>query len=319
MNNLLLQEALRALDRGWSVLPVNAGGTWDKKPHPVLKDTGRSRPTGRPDGSVKHAWESLIQERPTEKEVRRWFRHEHGKGLAVVSGQISGLFILDFDGPEGARQLERLGLTPTVRTGSGGFHVYVKHPGFYVRTLNAKVHVELGRAFPGVDVRGDGGYAILPPSCNNKGPYRYLQDPARLVSYYDLPAHLMEVLEGKSTPASTYVPPVATHPRLYPDLVNLKYLTTRALQKAEDLGRNAGGFWFAVQLRDHEFTQEQALECLEHHYLPHLSCCNSKGQQEAYTLSEMRASVQSAFRRSRRDGWGPSQAAQELARKEGQK
>ena len=56
--------------------------------------------------------------------------------------------------------MERYGILPetsVVHTGGGGLHFYFEHPGFH--TPNSVS--ELG---PGLDLRGDGGYVLLPPS-----------------------------------------------------------------------------------------------------------------------------------------------------------
>jgi hypothetical protein len=51
----------------------------------------------------------------------------------------------------------------TIRTGSGGTHLYFRHPG-------SPVHNDSGRLLgPGVDIRGDGGYVIAPPSRHATG------------------------------------------------------------------------------------------------------------------------------------------------------
>ena len=59
---------------------------------------------------------------------------------------------VDFDGKPGTETMQRLGLDPHVRTGSGGFHQYIVHPGVSVKTFSGKGAVEFGRQYPGVDV-----------------------------------------------------------------------------------------------------------------------------------------------------------------------
>jgi hypothetical protein len=49
-----------------------------------------------------------------------------------------------------------------VHTGSGGSHYWFAHPGRHV-------HNSAGRLGPGIDVRGDGGYVIAPPSVHHTG------------------------------------------------------------------------------------------------------------------------------------------------------
>lgn len=73
------QIALSALEAGISVLPI------------------------RPDGSKQPAvsrWKHYQQEQPTEAEVQAWFLGHPQRGLALVTGWVSGnLIALDFDDP----------------------------------------------------------------------------------------------------------------------------------------------------------------------------------------------------------------------------
>src|SRR6202011_3463889 len=67
-------------------------------------------------------------------------------------------------------------LHPHVQTGSGGHHIYFQHPGWPVPTLNSKSSRELGKYWPGLDIRADGGYAAFCGQ-NTHGPYRWLHSP----------------------------------------------------------------------------------------------------------------------------------------------
>jgi hypothetical protein len=51
-----------------------------------------------------------------------------------------------------------------VRTQSGGIHIYLKHPGAHVRILSCVGGDSAPWSSRGVDVRGDGGIVLLPPS-----------------------------------------------------------------------------------------------------------------------------------------------------------
>jgi hypothetical protein len=55
--------------------------------------------------------------------------------------------------------------TVECRTGGGGRHLYFAHPGGLIRNKVGLV--------PGVDLRGDGGYVVAPPSVHSSG-VRYL-------------------------------------------------------------------------------------------------------------------------------------------------
>lgn len=96
--------------------------------------------------------------------------------LAIRTGRLSNTVVVDVDPDKGGEEslaglIER-DLTPRtalVRTGSGGLHLYYRHPGTHVP-------ISQGRLGPGIDVRGDGGYAVAPPSIHprTRRPYRWL-------------------------------------------------------------------------------------------------------------------------------------------------
>lgn len=112
-----------------------------------------------------------LHEATTDPEtIERWWRRWPHANVAIRTGLISDLVVLDIDGPAGIdslRQLKqnhrRLPPTTTVRTGSGGLHFYFLHPGMDIPNRASSV---LG---PGIDVRGDGGYVIAPPSRHMSG------------------------------------------------------------------------------------------------------------------------------------------------------
>ena len=89
--------------------------------------------------------------------------------LAIRTGTTSGLCVADVD-PRNGGQLDKALMTPTatVATGGGGWHLYYRHPG--VPTLPALPGV------PGVDIKGEGGYVIAPPSIHpdTGKPYRWV-------------------------------------------------------------------------------------------------------------------------------------------------
>jgi len=124
-----MEAAQRAVHRGWSVIPVRASKA--------------------PAVSTWTRWQS---EAPNASDIQRWQRLDPA-GWAVVTGRVSGLFVLDFDGAEGVALHRRLGLPINVRT-SRGIHTYVEHTELpWVTTRRALL--------PHLDVRADGGYAIF--------------------------------------------------------------------------------------------------------------------------------------------------------------
>ncbi|MFG2043137.1 bifunctional DNA primase/polymerase [Dactylosporangium sp. NPDC048998] len=90
--------------------------------------------------------------------------------LAIRTGAVAGLVVVDIDpGHGGALDPALMPQTSCVVTGSGGWHLYYRHPGTAV--LNSQ-----GRLGEGIDVRGDGGYVVAPPSIHPRTgrPYRWV-------------------------------------------------------------------------------------------------------------------------------------------------
>jgi hypothetical protein len=98
--------------------------------------------------------------------------------------------VLDVDGPLGLEAARVRGLltppTLTCLTGrvDGGQHLYFRHPGFYVGNRQLAPHL---------DVRGDAGYVLLPPSIHPSGArYRWR---GRLGDVRELPPSVRDELQ----------------------------------------------------------------------------------------------------------------------------
>jgi putative DNA primase/helicase len=127
-----------------------------------------------------------------EASIRATWTSRPDANVGVATGAVSSIFVLDVDPQHGgeesfAKLVAEHGALPatrTVKTGGGGRHYYFKHPGGKVRNSVKKLGA-------GLDVRGDGGYVVAPPS-NHKsdGTYEWLdeRDPA------DAPAWLLALV-----------------------------------------------------------------------------------------------------------------------------
>jgi hypothetical protein len=91
-------------------------------------------------------------------EVRPLWRRYPGPLIGVATGVVSGVDILDIDTKHDTAlawyhdHRPRLPVTRTFRTRSGGLHFYLLHAD--------GLGCSAGKLAPGVDIRGDGGYAI---------------------------------------------------------------------------------------------------------------------------------------------------------------
>lgn len=102
--------------------------------------------------------------------IARWWRMWRDANIGIATGARAGILVLDVDPKNGgdASLSELLGrhgpfpATPCVHTGGGGLHYYFAHPGGVVPN-------SAGRIAPGIDIRGDGGYVVAPPSQHISG------------------------------------------------------------------------------------------------------------------------------------------------------
>ena len=134
--------------------------------------------------------------------ITSWFTglyRDHGVGIAT--GPESGIFVLDVDDYEAYRDLERahepLPDTLTNLTGSGGMHFLFRYP-TDGRTVRNNAGTRLGA---GLDVRGDGGQIVAPPTVHPNGK-RYEWDAGQGDDIVDAPEWLLElVCDPPPTPA----------------------------------------------------------------------------------------------------------------------
>jgi len=124
-----------------------------------------------------------------------WTAHQNAN-IGLAPGP-SGFICVDIDGPEGENAAIELGLRaePTLSSvtgrAEGGAHLFYKHPGFYVGNSVLADHL---------DVRGDAGYTVLPPSVHPTGR-RYRWDPVTR-DVLPLPPKAKATLEKMQGPES---------------------------------------------------------------------------------------------------------------------
>src|SRR5712672_1197122 len=234
-------------------------------------------------------WKPFQSKRADKSQIEEWQRQFRPTIWGQVTGDISGIVTLDFDGDLGKETLQKSGLNPHRKTGKG-YHADFNHPGWHVKTENNKSSAKRAwaQAYPGLDIRGDGGYSAI-AGRNEKGPYEWLRDSGDLNSLDILPADLREWLG-----------------LLYPPNSDV---ATRALEKylaeAGYMGRDNACFDLACQLRDNDYTQAEAEDyCTQFSQRTHAT--NQKGDIEPFTESDARAKVASAYSYAKREPWSTS-------------
>jgi hypothetical protein len=136
----------------------------------IVCSCGRANCASPAKHPVGHLVPSGLKNATAEPEkITEWFKQSPWN-VGIVTGVRSGIVLLDIDprhgGDESLAALERANgpLPETWRflTGGGGEHVLFRHPaGFVPNSAN--------KLAPGIDVRGEGGYFVAPPSRHTSG------------------------------------------------------------------------------------------------------------------------------------------------------
>jgi len=140
--NEILLEAQEYLDKGWSVIPIHPS-----KKLPLIK------------------WKEYQSRHATEDELHNWFTQFPDAQIAVVTGSISSLIVVDADSEDAQRFCKANNLTsPFAVKTTRGMHYYFTHPKHGYRKKNATNLYGVKH----LDLRGDGGYVLAPPSHGKK-------------------------------------------------------------------------------------------------------------------------------------------------------
>ena len=129
--------------------------------------------------------------------ITLWWESIPDLNIGIATGAVSGVFVLDVDGMEGEQSLRQLEqsngeLPPTVEAITGkGRHCY-----FRIGEHGA-VRNSASQIAPGLDIRGDGGYVIAPPSTHPSGrAYAWSVDSEP--NYADAPDWLHKLIASKN-------------------------------------------------------------------------------------------------------------------------
>ena len=170
----LLDPAVELARRGWRVMPIGPNK------RPLLKDWPNAATA---DETTIATW---------------WTAGYRNCQIGIVCGRASDLVVVDVDMSKGDGEAGLIALqtkygplpdTITARTGGGGRHLYFKFP--ILDTIGNRAKLE-GHS---VDVRGEGGYVVAPPSIHDNGNrYGWIGDALECAH---LPAAWVEFLAGQ--------------------------------------------------------------------------------------------------------------------------
>ena len=163
-----LDYALEYLHKGYSVIPITYKGKT-----PIS------------------SWQEYQKRHPTTEELYKWFSTGNSN-IAIITGKISNLVVVDIDDNNAYRWAQENFDTDTltVKT-SRGYHLYYRYP------QNAQISNTVHFNNYKIDIRGDGGYVVAPPSIHENGSqYRWLNPD---VPIKPLPTLFLEQQSQKSS------------------------------------------------------------------------------------------------------------------------
>lgn len=129
-------------------------------------------------------------------QIAGWWRENPNYNVAVATGPVSSVFFLDVDGMDAEAFLRKLeqqygALPETVESITPrGRHLFFK-------CENGAVRNSAGAMAPGLDIRGEGGYVVLPPSIHPSGR-QYVWSVDSADHFAEAPAWLSNLLGGKT-------------------------------------------------------------------------------------------------------------------------
>lgn len=156
----MIEFAFDYAHRGWKVFPLH-----------TAKNKECSCGNQTCSSAAKHPrikeWQKTCSNEP--QQIKDWWEKWPDANIGLATGSSSNLVVLDIDPRHGGREsiqemVKKFGMLPktmTSSTGGGGYHMFFKEPAIKI-TNRANV-------LPGIDVRGEGGYVVAPPSFHQSG------------------------------------------------------------------------------------------------------------------------------------------------------
>jgi putative DNA primase/helicase len=205
----LLEHARLYLGLGFAVLPLH---------FPFERNGTLECSCGRENcrQPAKHPFGRLVRKgmKEASKDATTdecWFANTR-LNIGIATGAASGIIVLDIDlrhdGHETLAVLESehgaLPATWRFLSGGGGEHIVLRHPG-------ARIPNSAGRLGPGIDLRGDGGYIVAPPSVHICGRHYAISVDHHPddVALADAPHWLLRLIGGDG---DAQVTPAAARP-----------------------------------------------------------------------------------------------------------
>lgn len=256
ITNTFFEYAETYLKNQWSVIPV-----W-----------GTSQPEQFKVAAIR--WSPFSQYLPTEDLLHHWFVRAQHQGVAIITGRISGIAVLDFDEETVfktfCQQFPQLTKTYTVKT-PRGWHLYFAIP------EKCSTQTRKGQ---GIDWQWERRYVVAPPtqgySVQNK------QTP-HILSQEDL-TQIHRYLDAAPDKNDNFISPSQKS-------ITTSELTGLYRARARSGNRNNSLFQIVCLARDHAWNRREALAT----FIPlHIETMLS-GETVSQRRREAKATIKSAY------------------------
>jgi hypothetical protein len=121
------------------------------------------------------SWKKYQTELPSVEDIKKWFTENPDTNIAVITGRVSGIIVIDVDKAESIPDWLKQINTWTVKT-SRGYHFYFK--------INKDEYIPSVK-FESIDLKAEGGYVLLPESVH---PDRVIYKWIRFIKHLKEPA-----------------------------------------------------------------------------------------------------------------------------------
>jgi hypothetical protein len=139
------------------------------------------------------AWKPYQEAIASELQVREWWDVQPDANIAIITGSVSDLTVIDIDGPDGikAMAVNKIELPDTRAVKSPhGWHAWYRY------TSDLKTGTKV---IPSIDIKNDGACICAPPSSVEAGSYVFTTDLP--IAVLDIDLSLFQARRGASDPA----------------------------------------------------------------------------------------------------------------------
>jgi hypothetical protein len=163
MNNIM-KAAANYVEMGWSVIPLRPGSKI-----PLID------------------WKDFQHRLPSLEELRTWFQNSSMNNLGIVTGKLSNLSVIDADELKNLHPQTSSSISVITKRGK---HLYFKYGG----ERNSASEIA-----ESIDVRGEGGFVVAPPSVIDGHLYRFVNPVLRPDNLPQFPVGLIPSKEDKTS------------------------------------------------------------------------------------------------------------------------